>query len=266
MAIDVFVSYHAQTGLETARAVVRKLEANGLRCWYQERDSGGYYASRITRTVASCGVFVVILSQGATKSKFVISELAMAFERDGLPILPLRVSADKLSDAATFYLSGIHWIDGVERPLDAALQDLCSHALKALGRTAPIYSPWVQSKMETIRNKDGSVYEGPLVDGKRTGKGTLTWPSGDIYEGDWRDDKRNGKGTMTLTNGNIYEGDFVDDKLHGKGKYTWGKDSLWAGDVYEGDFVDGKFNGIGTYTYADGRVESGRWKDGKFLG
>ena len=309
MAIDVFVSYHAQTGLEIARSVVQKLEANGLRCWYQERDSGGYYASMITRTVASCGVFVVILSQGATKSKFVKSELAMAFERDRLPILPLRVSADKLSDSATFYLSGLHWIDALERPLDAALEDLCRRTLRALNRS--------EIPVETIRYDDGCVYtgqvvngkrngkgkytwgkdsqwagdvydgdfvneqfhgkgryvfrggcvyEGDYVNGKRTGKGTLTWPSGDIYEGDWRDDKRNGKGTMTLTNGNIYEGDFVDDKLHGKGKYTWGKDSLWAGDVYEGDFVDGKFNGIGTYTYADGRVESGRWKDGKFLG
>ena len=24
--------------------------------------------------------------------------------------------------------------------------------------------------------------------------------------------------------------------------------------------------GTGTYTYADGRIQSGRWKDGKFLG
>ena len=183
MAIDVFVSYHTQTGLETVRAVVQKLESQGLRCWYQDRDSGGYYASVITRMIAQCGVFVVILSQEATRSKFVKSELAMAYERDGLQILPLRVSADKLSDSATFYLSGLHWIDAVNRSLDAALDDLCSRALKALGRTTPIYSPWVQSKMETVRYEDGSVYEGPLVDGKRHGRGRLTWPSGDVYEG-----------------------------------------------------------------------------------
>ena len=235
MAIDVFVSYHAQTGLEIARSVVQKLEANGLRCWYQERDSGGYYASMITRTVASCGVFVVILSQGATKSKFVKSELAMAFERDGLPILPLRVSADKLSDSATFYLSGLHWIDALERPLDAALEDLCRRTLRVLNRS--------EIPVETIRYGDGCVYTGQVVNGKRNGRGTMTWPNGDVYEGDWRDGKRTGKG-----------------------KYTWGKDSKWAGDVYEGDFVEDKRNGTGTYTYANGRVKSGRWKDDKFLG
>lgn len=312
MAIDVFVSYHAQTGLETARAVVQKLEANGLRCWYQERDSGGYYASMITRTVATCGVFVVILSQGATKSKFVKSELAMAYERDGLQILPLRVSADKLSDAATFYLSGLHWIDAVERPLDAALEDLCTRALKVLGRSAPISGAVIPAKTETIRYNDGRVYTGQVVNGKRHGKGTLTWPSGDIYEGDWRDDKstgkgkytwpngdiyegdwradkRTGKGKYTWPDGDIYEGDFVDGKItgkgkkiwtngsvyegdwrndvqNGKGKYTWGKDTKWAGDVYEGDWRDDRRTGTGTYTYADGRIESGRWKDGKFLG
>ena len=312
MAIDVFVSYHAQTGLETARAVVQKLEANGLRCWYQERDSGGYYASMITRTVASCGVFVVILSQGATKSKFVKSELAMAYERDGLQILPLRVSADKLSDSATFYLSGLHWIDAVERPLDAALEDLCTRALKVLGRSAPISGAVIPAKTETIRYNDGRVYTGQVVNGRRHGRGTLTWPSGDIYEGDWRDDKQNGKGKYTWPDGTIYEGDFVngnftgkgkytwssgnvyegdfvdgnftgkgkkiwvdgsvyegdwrDDKRTGKGKCTWGKDTKWAGDVYEGDWRDGKRTGTGTYTYADGRIQSGRWKDGKFLG
>lgn len=237
MAIDVFVSYHTETGLETARAVVQKLEANGLRCWYQERDSGGYYASLITRTVASCGVFVVILSQGATKSKFVKSELAMAFERDHLPILPLRVSADKLSDSATFYLSGLHWIDAVERPLDAALQDLCERAMKHLGRTAPIYNPEIPTKTETIRYDDG-VYVGQVLNGKRHGKGKYIWLNGHVYEGDWQE-----------------------NKFHGKGKYTWHN-----GDVYEGDWWDDKLVGTGTLTYADGRIESGRWKDGKFLG
>ena len=36
--------------------------------------------------------------------------------------------------------------------------------------------------------------------------------------------------------------------------------------VYEGEWVNGKRNGQGTMTYADGRVESGTWKDGEFVG
>ena len=284
MAIDVFVSYHAQTGLETARAVVQKLEANGLRCWYQERDSGGYYASMITRTVASCGVFVVILSQGATKSKFVKSELAMAYERDGLQILPLRVSADKLSDSATFYLSGLHWIDAVERPLNAALEDLCTRALKVLGRSAPISGAVIPAKTETIRYNNGCVYTGQVVNGRRHGRGTLTWPSGSVYEGDWRDNKRTGKGKYTWSNGDIYEGDFVDGKITGKGKKIWasgdvyegdwradkragkGKYTWSNGDIYEGDFVDGNFIGKGKKIWVNGSVYEGDWRDDKPTG
>ena len=35
---------------------------------------------------------------------------------------------------------------------------------------------------------------------------------------------------------------------------------------YEGQMQSGKFNGQGVMTYADGRVESGEWETGKFLG
>jgi hypothetical protein len=37
------------------------------------------------------------------------------------------------------------------------------------------------------------------------------------------------------------------------------------GSVYEGETVNGKPHGKGKMTYADGRVEEGKWKDGKFV-
>lgn len=261
MAIDVFVSYHKETGLETARAVVQKLEANGLRCWYQERDSGGHYASVITRMIAACRVFVVVLSQDATKSKYVKSELNLAYERDGLTILPLRMSEDKLSASATLYLAGIHWIDGVERPLDAALQDLCRHALKALGRTAPIYDPWVRNQAQTIRYADGSVYTGEVVNGKRHGKGRLTWPSGDTYEGDFTNDIIHGKGKYTYADGTAFEGEWRDGKRTGWGKYIWPN-----GSRFEGELVNEVIHGRGKYIFNNGNVYEGEWRDGKRTG
>ena len=235
MAIDVFVSYHTATSLDTAKAVVQNLESLGLRCWYQDRDSHGKFGGVIKRAIEECGAFVVILNGPSVHSRHVLNEVALAFDREELEILPLRMTTDPLGDDMEYYLHRIHQVDGYSRSWDVALEDLRRLTLRALNRT---YHP-----QETIRYNDGCVYTGQVVNGRRHGRGTLTWPSGDIYEGDWRDDKRTGKG-----------------------KLTWGKDTKWAGDIYEGDFVDEKGTGTGTYTYADGRIESGRWKDGEFLG
>ena len=250
MAIDVFVSYHTATSLDTAKAVVQKLESQGLSCWYQDRDSHGFYAEEIEDAIGGCGAFVVILHGG---SRHVLNEIALAFGREDLEILPLRMTPGALPKGFGYYLNSCHQIDGYSRSRDAALEDLCSRTLRALNRA--------ESPVETIRYDGGSVYIGQVINGKRNGKGTMTWPSGETYEGDFVDNKRNGKGKYTWPSGNVYEGDYLNGKRTGKGKFTWA-----SGDIYVGDFVDGKRTGIGTYIYADGRVKSGRWKDDQFLG
>ena len=113
----------------------------------------------------------------------------------------------------------------------------------------------------TIRNSDGTIYEGEVKNGLYHGKGKFTWADVDVYEGDWVDGKRTGKGTITLPNGVVFEGDFVDDKVHGKGKFTWAD-----GDVYEGDWVDGKRTGKGKLTWADGDIYEGDFVDGERTG
>ena len=62
-----------------------------------------------------------------------------------------------------------------------------------------------------------SVYEGEYRDGKRHGRGTLTFASGARYEGEYRDGNRHGHGTYTFADGDSYEGPFRDDKAHGHG-------------------------------------------------
>lgn len=282
MAIDVFVSYHTATSLDTAKAVVQKLESQGLRCWYQARDSRGAFGGVIKRAIEECSAFVVILNGQAARSRHVLNEVALAFDREELEILPILMTQDSLGDDMEYYLHRIHQIDGHSRSRDAALEDLCRRTLRALGRP--------ETPVETIRYDDGRVYVGHVVNGKRHGKGKQTWPSGDTYEGDftnniihgkgkytysngtvfegeWRNGKRTGKGKLTWhRSGSIYEGDWLNDKRTGKGKLTWGKNSLHPGDIYEGDFENDKRTGTGTYIYADGRIESGRWENDKFLG
>ena len=121
--------------------------------------------------------------------------------------------------------------------------------------------------LEKLAN--GEKYVGDFKDGKRTGQGTLTWPSGDKYVGGFKDDKKNGQGTLTYPNGDKYVGEWKDDKkdtsyaglIIGQGTYTYEN-----GDEYVGGWKDDKKNGQGTFTYPDGSKYVAFFKDGDFNG
>ena len=111
--------------------------------------------------------------------------------------------------------------------------------------------------------ENGDIYEG----GKRTGKGRLIFENGDIYEGDFVDGKRTGKGRLIWKNGDVYEGDFVDNKRTGKGKFIWrDKGNIYCGNIYEGDFLNGKRTGKGRLIWKDGGVYEGDFVDNKRTG
>jgi len=121
---------------------------------------------------------------------------------------------------------------------------------------APLAAPQCPATPTPIKGKkrydNGSVYDGDLVNGIRSGKGKgITANGGGVYEGDWVNDTFNGKGKITLANGGVYEGDFV------FGRFTKGKTTLASGAVYEGDFVDFKLTGKGKSISSDGTVYEG---------
>ena len=63
--------------------------------------------------------------------------------------------------------------------------------------------------------RDGSVYEGDLVNGKPHGKGKLTYIYGSVYEGDWVDGEQTGLGKMTYPDGKVDEGRFQGSEFVG---------------------------------------------------
>ena len=63
-----------------------------------------------------------------------------------------------------------------------------------------------------IRNI-GSEYVGDIINGKRTGKGTLTYINGDKYVGDFVDGEFHGKGTVFLKNGKKIKGKWLNGNL-----------------------------------------------------
>jgi hypothetical protein len=108
---------------------------------------------------------------------------------------------------------------------------------------------------------DGSYYEGDWCNDFRQGKGLYRNADGNMYEGDWSHDGRHGKGIFRHASGGIYEGDFYEDRKHGKGKYTYPD-----GSVYEGDFYDNKSHGKGICRFADGNVYEGDWCNDRMHG
>ena len=108
---------------------------------------------------------------------------------------------------------------------------------------------------------DFARYEGDFADGTMNGKGTMTLSNGSRYEGDWVGGKMTGYGILIL-NGNRYEGDFINDNFNGKGTLT-----LPNGNYYEGDWVDGKMTGYGTVYSPNGSViRQGQWENNIFVG
>ncbi|KAH8055972.1 translation initiation factor IF-2 [Aureococcus anophagefferens] len=118
---------------------------------------------------------------------------------------------------------------------------------------------WMTQGEEDEEPKPLATYEGEYADGKRSGVGTMTYPSGDTYTGEWKDNKMHGTGTYKYKKtDDIYSGSFVDGEKEGAGTYEFGKDSsrldgTWA----KGAFTSGEwqFKDAGNY---QGTFEGGQ--------
>jgi hypothetical protein len=111
------------------------------------------------------------------------------------------------------------------------------------------------------RMASGEVRKGTFVNGHAEGKGSLHWSDGTSYEGELRLDQPQGLGKYNYANGTMYEGEFVAGDAHGKGKMTWPN-----GNAFEGDFLYGKPHGKGTYHFDGNAIYKGDMVSGEFHG
>ncbi|CAI2360757.1 unnamed protein product [Moneuplotes crassus] len=105
---------------------------------------------------------------------------------------------------------------------------------------------------------ENSVYVGEVRNGKRHGKGTISFRDGRRYEGLWENDLRTGYGVKKYLNGDHYVGHFHEGKAHGKGIYTW-KNS----DIYDGEWKHGVKEGNGMWKGINNESYIGEWKNSK---
>ncbi|CAI2359156.1 unnamed protein product [Moneuplotes crassus] len=105
---------------------------------------------------------------------------------------------------------------------------------------------------------ENAEYIGEVKNGKRHGKGKITFSDGREYEGLWEDDLRIGYGVKKYLNGDHYVGSFSMGKAHGKGIYTWQNS-----DIYDGEWKNGVKEGNGMWKGINNESYIGEWKNSK---
>jgi hypothetical protein len=89
-------------------------------------------------------------------------------------------------------------------------------------------------------------------------QGRMIYRDGSVYEGGWVDGKRRGRGICTFVDGSVYEGEFCEGNFHGTGKLTW-SDGGW----YLGEWNKGEIYGVGMEIRRDGTIRhDGVWRQG----
>ena len=125
MNVDVFISYHTDSSLHIVEAIVNKLEAGGVRCWYASRDTEGAYAGIIAKAISACKVFLLVLNRSASESPHVLNELDMVTKRlvkkEAVNIIPFHTADDDITEEAQYYLGRLHWINAVKPPISGDL-------------------------------------------------------------------------------------------------------------------------------------------------
>lgn len=116
---NVFISYSSidQLQAETVRNV---LEKNGIPCWMAPRDipGGSNYTKEIPVAIRGCQVFVLILSENAQNSQWVLKELDSAVNL-GKVILPFMLEDCQLNDEFNFLLTGAQRYSAYQKKAEA---------------------------------------------------------------------------------------------------------------------------------------------------
>ncbi len=303
----VFISY-SSLNQKQSDEMLQVLKSAGFQTWRAPENipSDSNYSKEVSSAIRNCGCFMLMLTKNAQNSIWVETELERA-KNCAKPIIAIQLENFSLNTAFEGYLSETTTVDLSEiNSSDAQMQTVFGFLEKYLGQRSaaaaktsapvitetpaiqtntqakqPVTAPPPASNIKVIKYDGGDVYEGPMVNGKRHGKGKYTWANGDFYEGDYVDGVRTGYGRYQWKNGEYYEGEFFNNKFHGKGKRVWldgdvyegdyaenkrhgkGKYSWPNGDIYDGDFVDDVRTGYGKYMFANGDVYQGEFADGK---
>ena len=124
MAHDVFISYSHKDAF-VAQAVCAKLEEKQIRCWYAPRniDAGDEWASAIMKGLKAAKAMILIFTDYSNASVQVRREVDNAIS-EGIPVIPFKLTENEPSGGMEYYLSTLHWLDAVDKPLEKSIDEL----------------------------------------------------------------------------------------------------------------------------------------------
>ena len=169
--IDAFISYSTKNK-NVADAIVANFEQNGVKCWYAPRDimPGQEWVSAIKSALHSSKIFILIYTEESNDSRQVMNEVAMAFNA-GKTIVPFRLTQDEMNDELEYYLTRVHWLDAVSKPMEKNINELRKYVEVILQRPAKDTlkgdSP-AEGKDNLMQQKTGNDVAGKSE--KQTGK------------------------------------------------------------------------------------------------
>jgi hypothetical protein len=124
MAHDIFIS-HSNKDKPIADAMCANLESAGLRCWIAPRDisSGEDWPTAIANAVSHSRVMVLVFSAHSNASDEVSRELFLAANAKAV-IIPFKIENVRPQPKNQFYLAGTHWLDALNPPTQAQINQL----------------------------------------------------------------------------------------------------------------------------------------------
>jgi hypothetical protein len=138
----VFISYAKADGKDAAAAACAALERAGVVCWMAPRDiaPGAPWDASIVRAIRSSRLMVLLLTPAAIQSERVRNEVLLASETK-VPIAPVHLTTDPLSDSLKFHLIGAHWFDATRYSrgawADALVREIATSLDVAVPETKP---------------------------------------------------------------------------------------------------------------------------------
>ena len=138
---DVFISYSSKNK-NVADAIVSDFEQNGIRCWYAPRDirPGEEWVTAITKALETSKALVLVYTDESNNSRQVMNEIAVAFNA-GITIVPFKLSNEQMSSELEYYLTRVHWLDAVSKPLQeniTALREYIDVIIKTPNGALPL--------------------------------------------------------------------------------------------------------------------------------
>jgi len=171
-------------------------------------------------------------------------------------IVAARAARPDLQNAERLTSDGMSYVGQVS---DGKRQGLGVAELSNGERQAGDFQDGRLNGLGTVRFEDDTRYAGQWHDGQPTGLGTREKPGVERSEGNFISGRLDGLGVRRTLGepASVQSGEFRANLLEGPGVETVGDQR------YAGGFRGGKRSGYGQVTSADGKVQSGRWEDGK---